>query len=129
MQQTVLLAQSHFHVAKVVEEERLQCVEQKDPNKNVRLNKTPINLSAHLPVFPQSLTLTCKNLTTIFPMGSLTALFPIIFLIFFTFVLPCLLGSSSLSYFVLLLNSLVVCMVSLVSFFSFIVHFIRAVTG
>ena len=39
--------------------------------------------------------------------------FSIIFLtLFFTFILPFLLGSSSLSYFVLLLNSLVVCKVS-----------------
>ena len=44
--------------------------------------------------------------------------------IFFTFIFPFLLGSSSLCYFVLLLNCLVVCKVSWFSFFSFIVHFI-----
>ena len=50
---------------------------------SVGLNKTPINLSAHLPVFPQSLTLNCKNLTAIFPTAFLNAIFPIIFLTHF----------------------------------------------
>ena len=57
-------------------------------NACVGLNKTPINLSAHLPVFPQPLTLTC--ITSLLFMVTLTALFPIIFLTHFFSLSSCL---------------------------------------